>query len=103
MKKCITRVWHGLIKATDKDTYGQYVIDTGIADYKSIPGNLGVKMMFRLEGELCHIYTVSEWDSYESIKAFAGQDYELARYYPEDSKFLLEKEKLVQHYETIRF
>lgn len=60
-------------------------------------------MMFRLEGELCHIYTISEWDSYESIKAFAGEDDQLARYYPEDSRVLQEKEPLVQHYETLRF
>jgi len=35
----------------------------------------------------------------ESIKRFAGDRPELAKYYPEDDEFLLEKEKYVQHYE----
>ena len=33
----------------------------------------------------------------ESIKRFAGDRPELAKYYPEDDEFLLEKEKYVQH------
>ena len=46
-----------------------------------------------------HFLTISLWDSLESIKRFAGDDYERARYYAEDEKFLLEFEPTVQHYE----
>lgn len=103
MTTTITRIWHGLIRTADKERYTQYIIDTGIAGYRAIPGNLGASMLFRKEGEHCHIYTVSEWDSIDSIKAFAGEDHAMARYYPEDDAFLLEKERFVQHLETLRF
>lgn len=42
-------------------------------------------------------------DSYESIKKFAGEDYEKAEYYPEDEKYLLEFEPNMIHCETFKF
>jgi hypothetical protein len=36
-----------------------------------------------------------------SIKAFAGDDVETAKYYPEDRDFLLEFEPKVVHYEVV--
>jgi hypothetical protein len=53
----------------------------------------------RIEGDRAHFLTLSLWDSLESIKGFAGEDYECARYYPEDERFLLEFEPVVRHYE----
>ena len=95
----ITRIWHGRTKATDADDYLHYIQTTGLADYRAT-GNLSAKILYRLEGEVCHFLTVTEWDSVESIKGFAGDDYERARYYEEDRKYLLEFEETVQHYET---
>jgi hypothetical protein len=43
---------------------------------------------------------MSLWDSMDSIRAFAGDDVERARYYPEDRGFLLELEPHVTHYEV---
>ena len=37
----------------------------------------------------------------EKIKAFAGEDVEVAKYYPEDKEFLLEFEPNVIHYEVV--
>ena len=41
------------------------------------------------------------WDRIESIRAFAGDDIEAAKYYPEDADFLLEYEPTVVHYEVV--
>ena len=41
------------------------------------------------------------WDSFESIKAFAGPEYEKAVYYPEDKKFLLKLDPRVTHFEVL--
>ena len=37
----------------------------------------------------------------DSIRAFAGEDAETAKYYPEDKDFLLEFESKVVHYEVV--
>ena len=42
------------------------------------------------------------WDSWESIRAFAGDDVERARYYPEDTRYLLELEPTVTHFEVLQ-
>ncbi len=41
---------------------------------------------------------VSYWDSLESIKEFAGEGYEEAKYYPKDKDYLIEFEPYVTHY-----
>jgi len=99
----ITRIWHGRTRADDADEYLQFLIDTGVADYKSVDGNLSVEIWRRIDGDVCHFHTVTKWDSYDSIKRFAGEDYEKAKYYADDSKYLLEFEATVQHYETFEF
>lgn len=96
----ITRIWHGITKATDADNYLNYIAGTGLKDYRNTEGNLSAKILRKTEGDICHFVTVTEWDSYASIIKFAGQDYEKARYYAEDQKYLLEFEEKVAHYET---
>ena len=99
----ITRIWHGRTKAEHADEYLQFVIDTGVADYKSVEGNLSVEIWRRIEGDVCHFWTVTKWQSYDSIRKFAGADLEKAKYYPDDSKYLLDFEPTVQHCETFEF
>lgn len=99
----ITRIWHGRTKAEDADAYLHYVESTGIRDYRAVPGNLSAKIWRRIEGDICHFWTVTEWDSYASIRAFAGEDITQAKYYPEDLQYLLEKEEHVMHVETVRY
>ncbi|HKK11285.1 MAG TPA: hypothetical protein VJ945_00515 [Flavobacteriaceae bacterium] len=101
--KTITRMWHGMTKAEHADVYLDYVEKTGISDYRNVKGNLSAKILRRIEGNVCHFLTVTEWDSFESIKQFAGNDYEKARYYEEDKKYLLEFEEHVVHYETFEY
>ena len=96
----ITRIWRGKTKTEDADKYLKYIERTGMSDYKSIEGNLSAKILRRIDNEICHFLTITEWDSYESIRKFAGEAFEKARYYEEDKKYLLEFEEKVVHYET---
>ena len=95
----IVRIWHGRTKTADADAYRDYVMKTGIKDYQATPGNLNAQVWQNQEGDVTDIWTVSWWINIESIRAFAGHDYEKAKYYAEDKKYLLEFEPTVQHYE----
>ena len=103
MKTVITRIWHGVVRTEQSDDYLQYVTETGVKDYKLTPGNLSVKIWRYPEGDKTHFWTVTTWDSVDSIKKFAGEDYERAHYYDRDQEFLLEFEPKVLHYETLEF
>ena len=72
----------------------QHAFVTGAA------GFIGSNLVDRL---LALGITVTGWDNLESIKAFAGEDYEKAVYYPEDKKYLLEFEEKVIHCETFEY
>lgn len=101
--KMITRIWHGRTKKEDAEIYRQLVIETGIKDYLKTEGNLGAQILQRDEGNEAHFYTVTQWKDYESIKSFAGENYNKPKYYPKDDKYLLEKEQGVKHYQTYTF
>ena len=97
----IARIWRGVTREADKDTYFEYLQKTGLKEYTSIPGNRGVWVLRRVEDGKSEFTLISLWDSWEAIKAFAGPDYENAVFYPEDDRFLVERDNHVDHYEVI--
>ncbi|WP_224751062.1 hypothetical protein [Mucilaginibacter pankratovii] len=103
MPQIITRIWHGTTKAEHSDAYLTFLEESGLTDYKNTEGNLSVEVSRKIEGDICHFWTVTKWRSYEDIKKFAGEDYEKAKYYPEDAKYLLHYEENVLHAETFSY
>lgn len=97
----IARTWHGVTRAAQADAYDAYLKRTGVKDCGATPGNLGVYLLRHIEGDRAHFLFVSLWESYDAIRAFAGDDYQRAVYYPEDHRFLLELEPRVTHYEVL--
>ena len=95
----IARIWRGAVRVDDAAAYARYIQETGIEGYKSTPGNRGAWALWRADGDRAEFVTVSFWDSRESIEAFAGQDIEKAVFYPEDERFLTERDLTVRHYE----
>jgi heme-degrading monooxygenase HmoA len=96
----IARIWRGVVRAQDADEYAAYVQDTGIEGYKQTPGNQGAWLLRRPDGDREEIVTLSFWDSVQAIEAFAGQDIDRAVYYPEDERYLLERDPHVLHYQV---
>ena len=43
--------------------------------------------------------TISHWESLGAVRAFAGDDVEKAVFFPEDERFLVDREVTVSHYE----
>ena len=97
----IARTWHGRVPASKADAYYEYLQRTGLSDYRATPGNLGVMVLRRTECDVTHYTLTTLWDSVASIKRFAGEAYEQARYYPEDDQFLLEREPHVVHHAVL--
>lgn len=97
----IARLWHGAVAAEKADAYFDYLQKTGVPDSRATPGNRGVVVLGRRDAEVAHFLFISLWQSREAIHAFAGDDPEKARYYPEDPDFLLELEPTVSHYEVL--
>ncbi|HET9483863.1 MAG TPA: hypothetical protein VFO79_07890 [Xanthomonadales bacterium] len=96
----IVRMWHGRVPAAKAPVYREFLIARAIPDYRSTPGNLGVEILERADGDVVHFVTLTHWTSLDAIRAFAGDAVAVAKYYPEDRDFLLEFEPEVVHYEV---
>ena len=96
----IARIWKGVVRVEDADTYGQYIKDTGFAEYGDTPGNRGAWMLRRDLGERTEFLTFSLWESLDALKAFTGDDYETAVYYPKDDRYLVERDDVCAHYDV---
>jgi heme-degrading monooxygenase HmoA len=95
----IARRWRGTVRAADHDAYLRYVEESGIAALRSTPGNEGV-IVFRHLDEAAgtsEIEVVSMWRDRESIEAFAGADISVARFFPDDDRYLIDRELTVRH------
>jgi heme-degrading monooxygenase HmoA len=97
----IVRMWHGRVPTSKADAYCAFTNVRAIPDYRSVPGNLSVHVLERREGEVTHFITLTFWESLDAIRAFAGEDVEQAKNYPEDADYLLEYEPRVVHYEVV--
>jgi hypothetical protein len=94
----IARIWHGAVPASRGGEYLDRMRKVAIPDYKSIPGNRGAFCLHRVEGDLVHFDMLTFWDDIDAIKRFAGNDFQLAKYYDFDRSFLIELERHVRHY-----
>ena len=97
----ITRMWHGKVLTSNARAYREFLNARAIPDYQSCAGNISVHILERGEEDITHFITLTFWKDMESIKDFAGEDVETAKYYPEDKDFLLEFEPKVMHYEVV--
>lgn len=102
MNEVILRKWTGRIRTAQEQEYVAYIAGTGLEDYARTPGNLGFEMLLRNLGNgESEVTTLSWWTSMDSIRAFAGNTPELARYYPEDDQYLLQRPLHVEHHRIV--
>jgi heme-degrading monooxygenase HmoA len=94
-------MWHGRVKKSKAQAYREFLNNRAIPDYQSVPGNISVHILERQDGEVTHFMTMTFWQNRDVITGFAGDDPEVAKYYPEDKDFLLEFEPTVVHYEVV--
>lgn len=96
----IMRLWHGEVAIEKADDYQKFMVEKAAPDYGSVEGLIKLYFQRKDEEKKAHFLLVTLWDSIDSVKKFAGENPEIAKYYPEDENFLLEKEKHVSMYEV---
>ena len=96
------RTWRGVIRTEDRDEYRDYIERTGLDGYRATPGNIDAWMLYRDRDDgTTEVVTVSLWETRDAIAGFAGADIEVARFYPEDDRFLVERDLTVKHYDVV--
>jgi heme-degrading monooxygenase HmoA len=94
----IGRMWRGVVRRDDGDAYATYMEETGLRGYRGTPGNRGAYMLRRDTGDRTEFVMVSFWASMDAVRTFAGDDVETAVFYPEDDRFLVDRDWTSSHW-----
>jgi len=96
----IVRTWPGRTHLSDGDEYEALMKTRAAPDYRAVAGLEKLFFTRRNEGDVSHFLLITVWDSIDSVKTVAGANPEIAKYYPEDDDYLLEKEEYSQNYQV---
>lgn len=99
----ISRVWHGWTNQENADAYEELLrteIFTNIAS-RSIQGYQGIHLLRRDVEEGVEFVTIMWFDTLEAVRAFAGEDYEVAVVPPKARQLLSRFDRLSLHYQVI--
>jgi heme-degrading monooxygenase HmoA len=97
----IARTWRGAVRAVNADAYLEYLEATGLKEYRDKPGTRGVFALRRIVDDRCEYLLLTLWDSLEAVQRFAGDDVEQAVFYPEDDRFLIDRDLTSNHYDVV--
>jgi heme-degrading monooxygenase HmoA len=97
----VLRSWTGWIRRADREPYREYLERTGLRAYRDTPGNVGAVLLYRdVEDDRTEVRTLSLWRSRADIVAFAGEDIDSAVFYPEDDRYLIDRQTTVEHFDV---
>jgi heme-degrading monooxygenase HmoA len=97
----IVRLWHGWTAPEHADAYERLLeeeIFRGIAA-RAISGYRGIELLRRSTGGEVEFVTVMRFDSIEAVRAFAGEDYEVAVVPPAARRLLSRFDARSAHFE----
>jgi antibiotic biosynthesis monooxygenase (ABM) superfamily enzyme len=98
----ISRIWHGWTSPGNAAAYEALLkseIFVGIRD-RQIAGFRGIQLFRRDLGVEVEFVTVMWFDSFDAVRAFAGEDYEVAVVPPKARALLARFDARSQHYEV---
>jgi heme-degrading monooxygenase HmoA len=98
----ISRIWHGYTTQENADTYENLLreeIFVGIKK-RNITGYKGIQLLRRQISNETEFITIMWFDSLDSVRKFAGDDYEQAVVPEKAQRILSRYDKTSQHYDV---
>lgn len=97
----IARVWHGWTSPSNADAYEEFLRTKMFPSIHRVPGYVGADLLRRDAGDEIAFVTITRFESLESVRAFAGEDYEQAVVEPEARALLSRFDERSEHYEVV--
>jgi heme-degrading monooxygenase HmoA len=97
----IARLWHGWTQPQNADAYEEFLRTKMFPSIHRVPGYLGAELLRREDGDETSFVTITRFESLESVRAFAGEDYEQAVVEPEARELLSHFDDRSAHYEVV--
>lgn len=97
----IVRLWQGEVPRDRAEEYIRYQLEVAPPGYAAIEGNRGVWVLGRDLGDRYEVSMLTMWESWEAIRAFAGEPLDRAKYYRHDFEYLIDPPETVEHFEVL--
>jgi heme-degrading monooxygenase HmoA len=97
----IARLWHGWTAPEIADAYEEFLRTKMFPSIHRVPGYLGADLLRGENGDEIAFVTITRFESLESVRAFAGEDYEQAVVEPEARALLSRFDARSEHYEVV--
>lgn len=95
----IVRIWRGRTTRANAAEYLRHVTQDVCPSLRRLDGYLGARVLQRETGERVEFLVLTQWQSMESIRAFAGEHLETAVIDPKARAVLDELDERVRHFE----
>lgn len=98
----IERIWHGWTNPEDADEYERLLKEEIFPEIaaKDVEGYRSIRLLRRSLDDEVEFITIMRFDSVESVKQFAGDDYENAYVPPKAREVLTRFDDRARHYEV---
>lgn len=102
VKTKIARLWRGRTAATeDADAYVELLTTKVLPELRGIKGHRAAYLLRREIEDGTEFVVMTLFDSIDAVRAFAGEDYEVANVSPEARRLLSSFDRTAVHYETV--
>ena len=97
----IIREWRGRARPSQADAYPKHFRERVMPALRQLPGFIGAQLACRdLDGRV-EFLVLTQWQSMETIRAFAGMEVDKAVVEPSAAAALIEFDERVRHYEVV--
>jgi heme-degrading monooxygenase HmoA len=86
----IARIWHGWTTPENADAYEALLRSEILPGIHRVEGYRGAQLLRRGAGDEVEFVTITVFDSVDAVRAFAGDDHEVA-VVPEEARRLLKR------------
>jgi antibiotic biosynthesis monooxygenase (ABM) superfamily enzyme len=98
----IARIWRGWADSeAAADGYAEFLKTTFLPSIHAIAGYRGAWVIRRKAGAEIQFTTITRFDTIDSIRAFAGDDYEAAHVAPKARELLSRFDARCEHFELV--
>lgn len=99
----ISRVWHGWTTLDDADAYERIVSTEVLPEIaaRQIAGYRGAHLLRRSLADEVEFITIMWFDSFDAVREFMGDDFEVAHVPPQARAVLARFDERSQHYEAL--
>ena len=97
----VVRAWRGYAARAEPEAYPRHSLQSVRPKLEQLTGFRGLYLLRRLSLEEIEFLVLTLWDSMAAVRAFAGDQPELAVVEPEARATLIRFDETVSHYEVL--